>query len=389
MRFYSKQQTPADSPVRLMIAGAGTGGHLFPGIAVAHTIMARSPGSRTLFVTTGRPIETTVLAKHPFETASIAAAGIKGKSIWAKLKSLALLPGGLLASFRILRQFRPDAVMGMGGYSSGPVIVGAWLMGIPRVIHEQNRLPGMTNRLLGRFADRIYVSFADTEIGGATDRTRFTGNPVREEIRECRSRLDGIAAADTRKPLTIVILGGSQGAHSINMAMIDALDHLDHPASCRFIHQTGVGDAERVRAAYAQKGIAAEVDAFFEDMAGLYRRADLAVCRAGASTVAELIAAHVPAIFIPFPHAADNHQVSNAEGMVGAGAAQMLPESEMNGMELARRINGFASDRKSLDAMKLAICEAMGTNDAAGAIVDDILDLIGRKEAREIENQEF
>lgn len=375
MKFFRKKELSAISQVRLLIAGAGTGGHLFPGIAVAQTVLRRRPDSRVLFVTTGRPIETTVLAKHPFETASIIAAGIKGKSLFDKVRSLAILPRGLLASVRILRDFRPHVVMGMGGYSSGPVMVAARLLGIPRVIHEQNRLPGMTNRLLGRFADRIYVSFADTVISGAEGRTRFTGNPVRSEIRECRSVIAASAAGDPR--MTVLILGGSQGAHAINMAMIDALEHLAHPENYRFIHQTGAGDTEKVSAGYDRKGVSAEVAAFFEDMAGLYRQADLAVCRAGASTVAELAAACVPAVFIPFPFAADNHQVANAEGIVAAGAAEMLLESDMNGAELARRLERFATDRKSLDAMKSAIGKAAAAGDAAGAITDDIFELIG------------
>ena len=379
-------QSPYDPnglPIRLVIAGAGTGGHLFPGIAVAETVMEQVPGARVLFVTTGRAIETTVLGQKEFETAVIPAAGLKGMGLWQKLRSMAILPRGLVAAIRILRRFAPDVVMGMGGYSSGPVMVGAKLLGIRRVIHEQNRLPGLTNRLLARMADRIYVSFADTPIGAAGEKVRFTGNPVRAEIAECGRARRNAPAAEQKQRLSVLILGGSQGAHRINEAVIEAVDHLDNISDFYFIHQTGTADEQRVRADYAEKGATAEVSAFFDDMAECYRMADIAVCRAGATTVAELAAACVPAIFIPFPHAADNHQVANAEGMVSAGAAEMVTEDRLDGTLLAGRLARFTGARQELARMQKAIKSHAAAVDAAPVIAEDICTLAGKNFRRD------
>lgn len=369
-------------PIRLLIAGAGTGGHLFPGIAVAETVMGQAPGARALFVTTGRAIETTVLGRHDFETAVIPAAGIKGMGLWQKLRSATILPRGLAASIRILRQFRPDVVMGMGGYSAGPVMVAAKLLGIFRVIHEQNRLPGLTNRLLAKRVHRVYVSFADTAIAAKPQAVRFTGNPVRAPIRQCGEQRRKAAGGKTQKPLTVLVLGGSQGAHRINMAMIAAVDALENPDDFYFVHQTGGADEEQVRAAYAAKGIQATVSAFFDDMAGRYRVADVAICRAGATTVAELAAAFLPAVFVPYPHAADNHQVANAEGMVAAGAAEMITEDRLDGAIIADRLTRFASAPDQLAQMQAAVDDSIGAPDAAAAIAEDIFSLVGEKTAK-------
>ncbi|MGM0452143.1 MAG: undecaprenyldiphospho-muramoylpentapeptide beta-N-acetylglucosaminyltransferase [Thermodesulfobacteriota bacterium] len=374
---------PHGLPIRLVIAGAGTGGHLFPGIAVAETVMEQMPGARVLFVTTGRAIETTVLGQKEFETAVIPAAGLKGMGLWHKLRSLGILPRGLVTAIRILRRFAPDVVMGMGGYSSGPVMVGAKLLGIRRVIHEQNRWPGLTNRLLARMADRIYVSFADTPIGAAGEKVRFTGNPVRTEIAECGRARQNAPDAEKKQRLSVLILGGSQGAHRINEAVIEAVDHLDNVSDFCFIHQTGTADAQPVRAAYGQKGAAAQVSAFFDDMAECYRVADIAVCRAGATTVAELAAACVPAIFIPFPHAADNHQVANAEGMVAAGAAEMVSEDRLDGPFLAGRLARFAGARHELARMQKAIESHAAAVDAASVIAEDLCALAGKNFRRD------
>ncbi len=366
-----------DAPFKMIVAGAGTGGHLFPGIAVAETLLRQKSGAQVLFVTTGKPIEKTVLSRFGFAQEEIRASGIKGKKIGERILSLMTLPAGLLRSLALLFHFRPDVVIGMGGYSAAPVMVAARLLGIPRVIHEQNRLPGLTNRVLSRFADRVYVSFPDTRLPAAEGRIRFTGNPVREEIRrECGSEASEANTMDTEKRFTLLVLGGSQGAHAINIGVVAALEHLKDPGTFHFIHQTGVPDAGAVEAAYAEKKISATVSAFFNDMGDRYRQADLVICRAGASTVAELAAVGRPAIFIPFPHAADNHQVLNAAGIVEAGAADMMEEKDLTGKALAERIDFYAANPEELAARRAAISRFCGS-DAAETIVADMLGLIG------------
>lgn len=366
----------AEASFRLVIAGAGTGGHLFPGIAVAEDLMDRLPASRVVFVTTGRDIERTVLSGRPFDTVQISAAGIKGKGLFKKLASFLVLPKGLMQSLVLLMRFSPHAVLGMGAYSSAPVILAAFLTGTPRFLHEQNRLAGMTNRWLSRFADRVFVSFADTKPGCREDRIRFTGNPVRGHIRARAQNRRQKTEKEKSSPFTILVLGGSQGAHSINMAVTEAFSYLEQPGDYYVIHQTGTRDEETVRRAYAESGVDATVSAFFGDMASVYGAADLAVCRAGATTVAEIAAMGLPAIFIPYPHAADDHQVANAEGLASAGAAEIIPEKQLSGHMLADCLAAYKNDFSMLEKARAAAVEE-GRIDSAAAIVDDMIKAAG------------
>ena len=366
--------------VRILVAGAGTGGHLFPGIAVIDRLDVITGGVRAMFVTTGRPIEDTVLGKRHFETIRISAAGMKGASVFGKLRSAVLLVSGIFEARAILKQFCPHAVVGMGGYSSAPVVLAAWMMRIPRVIHEQNRIAGVTNRVLGRFASRVFVSFSDTRIGGAKDQTIFTGYPVRPEIGpkdDPAGSKDNDTGDEKSKPLTVLILGGSQGAAAINLAVTGALEYLDDTGGFRFIHQSGAADEEMVREAYTEKGADAMVSDFFTDMASLYRKADIAVCRAGAGTLAELAAARLPAVLIPYPYAADDHQAANAEGMAGSGGAVMVRESELTAENLAKRLTDYRSGPEALARMRAAIEHNTPVYDAADTIARQILLLCG------------
>ncbi len=370
-----------DGPgVRVLVAGAGTGGHLFPGIAVIDRLDVLAGGVRAMFVTTGRPIEETVLGKRHFETTRISAAGMKGASVFGKLRSAVLLVSGIFESRAVLRRFRPHVVLGMGGYSSAPVVMAAWMMRIPRVIHEQNRIAGVTNRVLGRFASRVFVSFPDTDIGGAKNKTIFTGYPVRPEIgpKDDPPRSGGDDSADEKgKPLTVLVLGGSQGAAAVNTAVTGALEYLDDTGGFRFIHQSGAADEERVREAYAGKGVDAVVSDFFTDVASLYREADVAVCRAGAGTLAELAAARLPAVLVPYPYAADDHQAANAEAMEASGGAVMVRESALSAENLARRLTDYRSRPEELARMRAAIGNNAPVSDAADTIARQILLLCG------------
>ncbi len=375
------QENPPE--LRVMVAGAGTGGHLFPGIAVIERLREMAGNVRPCFITTGRPIEKTVLEERNFETREISAAGMKGKSIWGKMASMGLLLRGVLEARRMLKTFKPHLVVGMGGYSSAPVVMAAWMAGVPRLIHEQNRVPGITNRLLARFSNRIFVSFTDTVIPGAKDRIQYSGYPVRSDIRR-PPRRDGDLAEEggsaAQKPMVILVLGGSQGARSINLAVTEALEHIENLFDFEFVHQTGTADEAYVKDRYEEKGVKALVSAFFNDMAAVYRKADLAVCRAGAGTLAELAVSGVPAILIPYPHAADDHQTANAEGYVAMGGAHIIWESEMTPESLAFLMMQYRSGKDVLQRMKTNL-ERHAAGDACGIIAREALRLAGFEKA--------
>jgi UDP-N-acetylglucosamine--N-acetylmuramyl-(pentapeptide) pyrophosphoryl-undecaprenol N-acetylglucosamine transferase len=369
----------SSAPLRIVIAGGGTGGHLFPGIALAQEFTARNPNNRLLFVGTGKPFETAALSKAGFAHKGITSEGIKGRGILNQTRSILKIPKGIFESVMILKQFRPDLVVGVGGYSAGPLAAGAWLLGIKIVLHEQNILPGITNRILSRLADRIYVSFDDIPTGFNPKKVLYTGNPVRREILQFASNQKVGEIDDSPQPrqFTILILGGSQGAHSINMAVLDALDKIKDKTKFFFIHQTGLKDETRVKTAYERYGVSFKVQAFFNDMARQYQNADLVICRAGATTVAEIKVVGKGAIFIPFPFAADNHQVLNARSLENAGAAEMILEKDLNGNALAERINFYASNPDTLCEMASRTRD-LSRPDAAAVIVDDCYRLIKR-----------
>ncbi len=357
-------------PLRLVIAGGGTGGHLFPGIAIAKEWLRRNPENKVLFVGTDREFEKKIVADSGFAHASITAAGIKGLGLFKKLRALGCVPQGVGQAAGILSRFRPHVVLGVGGYSSGPVAAAAWLRRVPVVLQEQNLLPGITNRMLARVAKRIYLSFGQTRLTGGKAKTVVTGNPVRDQF------LSGSPKKERPgKPFTILVSGGSQGAHGINTALCAALVHLKTPADLFFTHQTGTADRQVVETAYTQQGIQCNVQPFFADIAARYHAADLVICRAGATTVAEIAVLGKAVIFIPFPLAADNHQVLNARTLTDDGAALMIEEKDLTGKLLARWINHYFENPRELSRMA-ARAAAKGNPHAAGEIVDDIYELL-------------
>jgi UDP-N-acetylglucosamine--N-acetylmuramyl-(pentapeptide) pyrophosphoryl-undecaprenol N-acetylglucosamine transferase len=353
----------------IVITGGGTGGHLFPGIAIARAFQQRLAETAILFVGTGRELERRVVKEAGYRHAVIKVRGLKGMGLFRQLRSLVALPGALLRAGAILWRFRPAVVIGVGGYAAGPVCLAAWLMRIPVCLQEQNSLPGITNRLLARLARRIYTSFATSHDHFPTDKIMLAGNPVREAI-IALGKAD--APREPNQAFTVLVAGGSQGARNVNTAVIDMLPHIDDPRSLALIHQTGSDDLARVRQAYAAAGIEARVEAFFSDMDRQYARADLVVCRAGATTVAELTCSGLPAIFIPLPHAADNHQEINARSVVEAGAAEMIREADLDGGVLWQRIRELRNAPGRLQAMA-AQARGLGRPEAAGAIVADIV----------------
>ena len=360
-------------PLNVVVAGGGTGGHLFPGIAVAGEFSDRNARSRILFVGAGRPMEKKALDLAGYPQRIIAIEGIKGRGLWARARAAMKIPGALFRSAGILAEAGADLVVGVGGYAAGPVALAAWLKGIPMVLCEQNTVPGITNRMLFPLAKRIYVSFEDTRGKIDPAKKRITGNPVRQSILAAST-----IEAGGKDTFTILVMGGSQGAHAINLAVMDALPRIRQRTALRMVHQTGAADLDEVTAAYWKAGIDAEVKTFFQDMATRYGRADLVVCRAGATTVAELTALGKPALLIPYPFAADNHQELNARAMVDRGAAQMVLERNLTGADLALRIDRLTASPDQLTAMASRSRE-LGRPDAARAIVDDCYQLVGNE----------
>ncbi len=357
-------------PVRIIIAGGGTGGHLFPGIAMAEEFVNRNPANEILFVSTGNPFERSVLSGTPFRLQTIRAEGIKGRGFLKQVKAAMKVPAGIIGALRIINSFGPHLVIGVGSYAAGPVVVAAWLMGIPNVLHEQNALPGITNRILSGFATKIFLSFEDRHGRFKPGKTIMTGNPVRRDLLET---VTGEPA--TKTFFTILIIGGSQGAHPINLAVEDSLNYLTGKGRYHFIHQTGAQDLERIRSAYRQHDILCDAAPFFRDMEPLYRAADLIICRAGATTIAEITAIGKGVIFIPFPFAADNHQVENARLLSEDKAAEMILQQDLTGRLLAERITHYACAPDALADMA-ARAKLRGKPDAGRLIVDHCYRLI-------------
>lgn len=352
----------------IVITGGGTGGHLFPGIAIARAFQQHMANTAILFVGTGRELERRVLGQAGYRHAVIHVKGLKGVGILRQLRSLASLPGALLRAGALLWKFRPAVVVGVGGYAAGPVCLAARILGIPVCLQEQNSLPGITNRLLARVARRIYTSFTESNHHFPAAKVMLAGNPVRHEI-IALGRISIQKKPD--RPFTVLVAGGSQGARSINTAIVDMLTYIDDPGSLQLIHQCGAEDQARVRQAYVSAGVSARVEAFFDDMDRQYGKAHLAVCRAGATTVAELTCIGLPAIFIPFPHAADNHQEINARSVVSAEAGEMIIEAELNARDLWERIRQLRDNPARREDMARR-SRALGRPEAAADIVADI-----------------
>jgi UDP-N-acetylglucosamine--N-acetylmuramyl-(pentapeptide) pyrophosphoryl-undecaprenol N-acetylglucosamine transferase len=327
---------------RILIAGGGTGGHLYPGIAVAKELLSQYPDAQITFVGTARGIEARVIPREGFDLDLIRSSGLKGKSLTTAIRGALIAPVSLIDAWSIVSQRQPDLVIGVGGYSSGPVVLVAWLRSVPTMVLEQNAVPGLTNRLLARFVRAAAVTFDSTKTFFG-EKGFVSGNPVRAEFVADNQPTE--ATSDEPSGVQVLVFGGSQGAHAINLAMVEAAPELAAGSPrLRLTHQTGERDVEVVRAAYAAAGIQADVQPFFYDMGRRVGSADLIICRAGATTIAEIAAAAKPAILIPLPTATDDHQRRNAEALAAAGAAEVLLQSEATGPVLAGRIKQLAGD---------------------------------------------
>jgi len=361
--------------LRVIIAGGGTGGHLFPGIAIAQAFTGKNPRSEILFVGAGNTFEKTTVEKAGFNHKSISAEGIKGRGYLKQLRSLFKIPKGMFESFKIIRDFKPNLVVGVGSYSSGPLIIMARFLRIKIALHEQNIIPGITNRILSRFADRVYVSFEETKKRLCPQKAILAGNPLRREIIDAANKNVPADSSDCNAPFTVLVLGGSQGAHRINMAVIETLPFLKNKGKYFFVHQTGVQDEQYVADAYERSGISCVVKPFFENMAEQYSGANLIICRAGATTVAEVTAMGLGAIFIPYPYAADDHQALNARALSDSGASEMILEKDLTAEFLSGRIEYFSRYPEELNKMALS-AKKFGRPDAAELIVNDCYKIV-------------
>jgi UDP-N-acetylglucosamine--N-acetylmuramyl-(pentapeptide) pyrophosphoryl-undecaprenol N-acetylglucosamine transferase len=358
----------------MLVAGGGTGGHVFPGIALAEEVVGRHPGNDVVFVGTGRGLEATVVPQAGFPIELIEVKGLKGKGLVLALANLLLLPRAFLQSWRILRRWRPDVVVGVGGYASGPVVLTAWLLHIPTAVQEQNAVAGFTNRILARFAQAAFTAFPEAADHFASRKVYQLGNPIRRTLMENFMRPE----APHDKP-KVLVFGGSQGAHALNMRVIEALPHLaDLRDKIRITHQTGARDREYVEKGYRAVGFEPDVREFITDMSAAYAETDLVICRAGATTLAELTCCRRPAILVPFPAAADNHQVRNARSLVDAGAAVMIEERDLTGELLAREIRSILASTERRERMKRA-AGRLGSPQAAQEIADVLSDLVRRR----------
>lgn len=361
-------------PLTVVIAGGGTGGHFYPGLAVAREIVRRVSDARVSFAGTARGIEARLLPHEGFELDLIRSAGLRGKSPRALLRGLGLVPLGLLDAWRLLSKRRPHVVVGVGGYSAGPVVLVASEREMPTMVLEQNAVPGLTNRLLAYSVKAAAVNF-DSALPFFRGKGFVAGNPVRAEF---LSTIDArTAVADAGRPaqtVRILVIGGSQGAHAINGAMPRTAAELRQRAvACEIVHQTGERDLVATRWSYQQANLPVRISAFLDPVVDEMRAADLIVCRAGATTLAELAALGKPAVLVPLA-ARDNHQLKNAEALARAGAAVVVEESRLGGEALADAIAGLVADRDRLAEMSRAMA-AFARPDAAARIVDKIVEL--------------
>ncbi|HEU5335934.1 MAG TPA: undecaprenyldiphospho-muramoylpentapeptide beta-N-acetylglucosaminyltransferase [Terriglobales bacterium] len=329
--------------MRAVIAGGGTGGHVIPALAIARELREHF-AAQVLFVGTARGMENRLVPAAGFELRLVEVGALNRVSLATRVRTLTALPRAILASSRILGQYRPEVVIGVGGYASGPAMLAAALRGLPTLVFEPNVIPGFANRVVAPMVSIAAVHFQQT--ARYFRRAVVTGVPVRREFFQVPPY-----SPDDRPP-TLLVFGGSQGASALNRVLVDSLPPLRQQIpGIHIIHQTGERDYNQAQGAYLRSGISAEVYPFIDDMPGMFARADLLLCRSGASTVAEITAAGRPAVFVPFPKAADDHQLRNAEALAHAGAAELIVEAELSSERLVRTLRSLLSDRTRLRHM--------------------------------------
>jgi UDP-N-acetylglucosamine--N-acetylmuramyl-(pentapeptide) pyrophosphoryl-undecaprenol N-acetylglucosamine transferase len=362
------------SKTHWVVAGGGTGGHVTPALALAERIRAR--GDEVLFIGSERGLETKLVPAAGIDFVALPARQLMGQGIASRLAAVPAIAGACAAAWRRLGKFRADIVISVGGYAAVPAVIAARLRRIPIALVEPNAIPGRTNRVSARFARLVFVQFeAAAEVFAAAitrDRIRAPGIPLRLRLIET---FRGIPARrEPTAPYRLLVFGGSQGARQINETMLAAIPLLD-PNRIEIFHQTGSADRERVADAYAKAGVSADVVEFENDMPSRYAWADLAVCRSGALTVAELTLAGLPALFVPYPFAADDHQAANAAALAEAGAAKVLASKTLTAAQLAEELAGLFAAPETLTAMSAAAAK-LAHWDAAERIIEDCAALV-------------
>jgi UDP-N-acetylglucosamine--N-acetylmuramyl-(pentapeptide) pyrophosphoryl-undecaprenol N-acetylglucosamine transferase len=337
-------------------------------------VVTRHPDNDVVFAGTARGLEATVVPAAGYPIELIDVRGLKGKGLVSVLSGLALLPRAFFQSWAILRKWRPDVVVGVGGYASGPLVLAAWLRRIPTALQEQNAIAGLTNRALGLFVQAAFTAFPEAGRYFARRKVHQLGNPIRRMLMENYMR-----PSAKHDRLRLLVFGGSQGAHALNMRVIEALPHLaDLKDRVHITHQTGARDRDYVEKGYRAVGFEPDVRDFITDMSAAYAESDLVVCRAGATTLAELTVCKKPSILIPFPAAADNHQLLNAKSLVEAGAATLIEEKDLTGEVLAREIRAILANQARRERMARA-AGLLGSPQAASEIADVCTELARRR----------
>ncbi|MFA5324373.1 MAG: undecaprenyldiphospho-muramoylpentapeptide beta-N-acetylglucosaminyltransferase [Smithella sp.] len=360
--------------MRIVIAGGGTGGHLFPGIAIAEEFLKRDEKNKVVFIGTKKGIESRLLDKFGYELKIIDVEGVKGRGVKALIKGAYQIPKSLWQSVRILKQFGPDIVFGVGGYASGPAVLAAYFMNISTAIAEQNATPGVTNRILGNFVDKIFVTYAQTQKCFSQKKVVLSGNPVRASF-----AVEQVQTKEKKDYRQLLVFGGSQGAAAINKSVVGMLPQLQSmKGKVRILHQTGMQQMEEVKKSYQQSGMEAVVTDFIIDMSDAYAQSDLIVCRAGATSLAEITAAGKAAVLIPYPWAANDHQLKNALAMSNAGAAVVITEKELSGEKLFGVIDNILRDEAKLRRLEENSAK-LGKVEAAATIVDNCIKLVAEK----------
>lgn len=357
--------------MKLLLAGGGTGGHLFPGIALAQLLMRQNENAEVLFVGTRQGLEQRLLPQLGLPLETVAMTGVVGRGWRGRLELLPKLLCSLWQAKKIIDRFVPDIAIGLGGYASVPVLLAAKFCGIPYLVHEQNAVPGLSNRLLSRWAHLVCLSFPDSGGSLPAAKIRVTGNPLRSELERIPKRLDPRG--------TLLVFGGSRGARALNQVMLELLPRLkDWQQPPSILHQTGHEDLEIVSRGYAEANYQnARVVPFIDDMISAYREAALVVCRAGATTLAELTVCGRPAILIPFPYAAADHQTSNARTLQQAGAARLLAQSDLTSATLEEAVAGLLCQPELLQEMAEK-SRQLGLPGASERILNECRQLLGR-----------
>lgn len=355
--------------MKVIIAGGGTGGHVFPAISIAEEILERNGGNEVLFVGTEQGIEKRILPEKGYRVELIKSKGIVGKSFFQKVTAVISILGAMLSSLRILRDFRPDAVIGVGGYASGPTLLCASMSSIPTAVCEQNSVPGLANRILSRFVGKIFITFEESKEHLPAEKTVLTGNPIRRDLAR------GAAEKKPRQstPRNVFVLGGSQGARKLNEIVPLSLGKLGEQVNVT--HQTGETQIESVRETYRQLGISAEVFGFTDNMSRIYEKTDLAICRAGSGTLSEITAFGIPSILVPIASSTHDHQLKNARVLESNAAAVVVEEKELS-VEGLRAVMEKTLEQTTLGRMA-ENSKKLARPHAAQEIVNEIERIIG------------